>query len=160
MENISVYEPQQFSKVRYAGFLVRFVAYIVDTIVMSFVCAGVIMIFGASFLQANYFNSPEDYNMSSVLRMELVLIAVNWLYFALMESGPNQATLGKMAIGIKVTDLKGNRISFARATGRFFAKGISTLILLIGFLMVIWDPNKQAMHDKLASTLVAHKMKM
>lgn len=160
MENIPDYEPQQFGKVRYAGFSVRLIAYLVDTIVMSFVCFGVMMILGPSFLTSNYFNSPEDYDLSSIFRLEVILIIINWLYFALMESSVNQATLGKLALGIKVTDLNGNRISFARATGRFFAKIISGLILFIGYLMVIWDPNKQALHDKLANTFVVHKMMM
>ena len=64
------------------------------------------------------------------------------------------ATPGKMACGIKVTDLDGRRISFGRATGRFFGKILSTLILLIGFLMQPFTARKQALHDILAGTLV------
>jgi uncharacterized RDD family membrane protein YckC len=160
LEETTVYQPQQFNKIRYAGFLIRLVAYIVDSIVMCFIFIGIMTIFGVSWTQDIYFNSPDDYNMSASLMPNLILIAIGWLYFALMESGPNQATLGKMAIGIKVTDINGNRISFPKATGRFFSKIVSTLILFIGYLMVIWDPKKQALHDKLAGTLVIHKMMM
>ena len=84
-----------------------------------------------------------------------ISIAVNWLYYALMESGPMQATLGKRALGLKVvSDKDGGRISFGQATGRYFGKIISMLILCIGYLMVLWDEKKQALHDKMASTLV------
>ena len=81
-------------------------------------------------------------------------MVVSWLYFALLESSPKQATLGKMALGIKVTDLDGNRISFGRATGRFFAKIISGVILMIGYIMAAFTAKKQALHDIIASTLV------
>ena len=59
-----------------------------------------------------------------------------------------------MALGMKVTDLAGNRISFLRATGRYFAKIISALILFIGFIMVAFTEKKQGLHDMIAGTLV------
>ena len=79
---------------------------------------------------------------------------MQWLYFALLESSAKQGTLGKMALGIRVTDLDGNRISFGRATGRYFAKFISAIILYIGFIMAAFTAKKQALHDIIASTLV------
>jgi uncharacterized RDD family membrane protein YckC len=79
---------------------------------------------------------------------------VSWLYSALMERSSKQATLGKMALGIRVTDLDGNRIGFGKATGRYFAKILSALILGIGFLMVAFTQRKQGLHDMLAGTLV------
>tara|TARA_B100001245_G_C22536040_1_gene269160 strand:- start:219 stop:485 length:267 start_codon:yes stop_codon:yes gene_type:complete len=80
-----------------------------------------------------------------------------WIYFAVMESSPTQGTLGKMAIGIKVTDLEGSRISFGRASGRHFGKLISGLILQMGFVMVAFTKKKQGLHDKMASCLVVNK---
>jgi uncharacterized RDD family membrane protein YckC len=71
-----------------------------------------------------------------------------------MESSSKQATLGKMALALKVTDLQGRRISFARATGRHFAKIISGMILLIGYIMAGFTERKQALHDMIAGTLV------
>jgi len=71
-----------------------------------------------------------------------------------MESSESQATLGKRAVSIKVTDMNGNRISFGRATGRDFAKIISGLPLFIGFMMAGWTSKKQALHDMIAETLV------
>ena len=85
----------------------------------------------------------------------LILFVGNWLYFALMESSDHQATLGKMAIGIAVTNLNGQRITFARASGRYFAKMISSLISFqIGYIMVGFTERKQALHDLIASCLV------
>jgi uncharacterized RDD family membrane protein YckC len=80
-----------------------------------------------------------------------------WIYEAIMLSSEQQATLGKMAMGIMVTDLAGRRITFARATGRHFAKWISALILGIGFLMAAFSEKKQALHDMMAETLVVTK---
>jgi uncharacterized RDD family membrane protein YckC len=95
----------------------------------------------------------------ALLAYSLVFIALAgpWLYFALMESSKTQGTIGKMAIGIRVTDLNGNRLTFGRATGRCFAKILSTMILLIGFIMAAFTPMKQALHDAISGTLVLSK---
>lgn len=82
---------------------------------------------------------------------------LNWLYHALMESSAKQATLGKMLLKLKVTDLNGQRISFWKATVRHFSKILSTLILLVGYLMVGWTKKKQALHDKIAGCLVVRQ---
>jgi uncharacterized RDD family membrane protein YckC/Tfp pilus assembly protein PilE len=84
----------------------------------------------------------------------LVLIIIWWLYKASMESSGYQATLGKRAVGIKVTDEYGERISFLRATGRHFASFFSAILLGIGFLMAGLTKKRQALHDMMASTLV------
>lgn len=81
-------------------------------------------------------------------------IIVSWLYYAVQESGTAQATIGKKATGLKVTSMTGERISFAQATGRYFGKIVSTLILFIGYFMMLWDVKKQTLHDKMAGTLV------
>jgi uncharacterized RDD family membrane protein YckC len=77
-----------------------------------------------------------------------------------MESAPQQATLGKMALGLKVTDLQGEPISFARATGRYFGKIVSSLIFFVGFMMTGWTEKKQALHDIMAGTLVVKKQSL
>ncbi|MER3416968.1 MAG: hypothetical protein C4297_12250 [Gemmataceae bacterium] len=74
-----------------------------------------------------------------------------------MESSRTQATLGKMALGITVTDLEGNRIGFGKATGRFFGKIISALIFYIGFVMAAFTEKKQGLHDMMAGCLVVNK---
>jgi uncharacterized RDD family membrane protein YckC len=88
---------------------------------------------------------------------DLAVLVIDWLYFAYQESSPAQATIGKRALGIKVTDVQGNRISFARASGRYFAKILSTLTLFIGFIMAAFTAKKQALHDMIADTLVVNR---
>jgi uncharacterized RDD family membrane protein YckC len=102
------------------------------------------------------FTGPDTWwqNPSRGATAYTISTVISWLYYALMESSAKQATLGKMAIGIVVTDLDGHRISFGRATGRYFGKILSGLILGIGFLMAAFTEKKQALHDILASTLV------
>jgi uncharacterized RDD family membrane protein YckC len=120
----------------YAGFWRRFFALILDTFVLS----------------------AADLFVHLILRSEtsisLMNITIAWLYFALMESSIHQATLGKMAMGIHVTDMGEGRISFARATGRHFAKIISGLTLGIGYIMAAFTERKQALHDMMAGCLV------
>lgn len=81
-------------------------------------------------------------------------VAIFWLYFAIMESSARRATLGKRAFGIRVTDLRGGRISFSQATSRFFAKLFSVVSLGLGFLMAGVTRRKQALHDMVSASLV------
>lgn len=101
------------------------------------------------YVQDNFLVIALFYSLSKLL--------VLYPYFALMESSRLQATIGKLILGIKVTDTFGRRISFARASGRFFGKLLSGQILLIGYLMAAWTAKKQALHDVLAGTLVINK---
>ena len=80
-----------------------------------------------------------------------------WLYFALQESSVYQATLGKRALQIYVTDIYGRRLSFARATGRHFAKFISFITLCIGYIIAAFSERKQGLHDLMAETLVLRR---
>lgn len=84
----------------------------------------------------------------------LMLFAGRWLYYALMESSNWQATLGKRAFGIKVTDDAGRRVSFGIATGRYFGAAISNMILYVGYMLAGWTARKQALHDLMAGTCV------
>jgi uncharacterized RDD family membrane protein YckC len=93
--------------------------------------------------------------LSLILTLAAIAAVAKWLYFAYLESGEKQATWGKQALGIYVTDLAGQRVTFGRATGRFFAKIVSGLIPLgIGFVMAGFTERRQALHDMIASTLV------
>jgi len=83
-----------------------------------------------------------------------IAIIIGWLYSAILESGENQATFGKKALGLKVVNADGQRISFGQATGRHFGKYVSAIILLIGYFMMLWDDKKQTLHDKMAGTFV------
>jgi len=86
----------------------------------------------------------------------LIKLFVAYPYFALLESSHWQGTLGKLALRIKVTDLTGNRISFARATGRYFCKIISSVEFMVGYIISFSD-QRQTIHDYLSGTLVVRK---
>jgi uncharacterized RDD family membrane protein YckC len=83
-------------------------------------------------------------------------ITFDWLYFAVQESGSHQATFGKRACGIIVTDSEGKRITFGRATGRFLGKLLSS-IFCISFIIVAFTSKKQGLHDFLADTVVVSR---
>ena len=134
--------------VRYGGFWKRFVAAIIDGILTA------IVTFIVGFIIGFVFASGGVSEAAAVGFAQLAGIAISWIYFAGMESSSSQATLGKQAMGIRVSDLQGHRISFGRATGRHFAKIISILILLIGYLMIAFTEKKQGLHDKMAGCLV------
>jgi uncharacterized RDD family membrane protein YckC len=133
----------------YAGFWWRFLAYIIDGVILNVINYALGFAVGMLFFSRN----PEGAGLAG----GLVGIASTWLYYGLMESSSNQGTLGKMACGLKVTDLNGERISFGKASGRFFGMIISGMILLIGYLMCIWTERKQCLHDIMAGTLVIKK---
>jgi uncharacterized RDD family membrane protein YckC len=141
--------------VGYGGFWIRVVAAIIDAVIMRVVVAPVGMIFGGLGMAGMMSGIPHRGLRILGGGVTIVLLIFgSWLYEAFMESSSYQATLGKMIFGMKVTDLNGNRISFERATGRHFAKWLSTLIMGIGYIMVGFTERKQGLHDLLAGTLV------
>jgi uncharacterized RDD family membrane protein YckC len=81
---------------------------------------------------------------------------MGWLYHSLLESGNGQATLGKKGLGIRVTNMNGGRLSFGQATGRYFGKWISAVLLFFGYFMMLWDKKSQTLHDKMAGALVVN----
>ncbi len=164
METLS----QPNSQVNYAGFWLRFVAYLIDDLIIGaigfFVALpfiGGIIFSGISMEHLNNSDAGTFLGVAgilgSVLGLILSSIAVGWLYFALMESSKNQATLGKMALGLKVTDMEGNPVSFGRASLRYFGKILSGMIMMIGYIMAGFTEKKQALHDIIAGCLVVIK---
>jgi len=133
----------------HAGFWRRCAAYVIDYAINFAIAFAV----GA----AAGFARPGAGPASSEPVGVLVGLVIGWLYFALQESSATQATLGKRALGIKVTDDYGRRIGFGRATGRFFGKLLSSLILAVGYMLAGWTERKQALHDMLAGTLVVFR---
>jgi uncharacterized RDD family membrane protein YckC len=156
-------------QVLYAGFWLRFVAYLIDAIIIGIpfaVVFGVLAVAtGASGALSNIHPGEEPpealialLGVGFIFSLVLVALIGGWLYYALMESSSWQATLGKRALGLYVTDLEGRRISFARASGRYFAKFITGLIpLAIGYIMAGFTAKKQALHDMIAGCLVLRK---
>lgn len=139
---------------RYAGFWRRFFASCID---------GIFLVIAARlFVSVTY--AIVDVNVFDVISVLIwwavflgLIILISWLYYACQESSRHQATIGKRALGMIVTDRQGNRISFGRATGRFFSRYISILSLLIGYLIQPFTRKRQALHDKIAGTLVVRK---
>ncbi len=149
--------PRRFEP-EYMGFWIRVAASLIDGAVLYFANILLTSLFmGSLFLNPDSISDNPDSLISRMLPMYSIMIAINWLYYALMESSANQGTLGKMAVGIKVCDMQGERISFGQATGRYFAKILSSLILLIGYIMVAFTEKKQGLHDMIAGTLVVRK---
>jgi uncharacterized RDD family membrane protein YckC len=156
---------QATSQFQYAGFWRRFVAMIIDGLIFSplFVIFFALSGLGGGLLGAIAGGDHDPSGFGAAMLAlgigvgVLVLFLGSWLYHTMMEASRHQATLGKMVLGIKVTDLKGNRISFARANGRFFGKCVSGAIMNIGYLMAAFTEKKQALHDMLAGCLVILK---
>ncbi len=156
------------SNTNYAGFWLRFVAIIIDAIIVgaisSFIIVPLLGALGLGVASMDPSSMNEDDAMALIGMLsgamgaiQIVNIVIYWLYFALMESSPRQATIGKMALGLKVTDADGNRIDFLKASIRYVGKIISSMILMIGYLMAAFTEKKQALHDIIANTLVVKK---
>ena len=168
-----VYAPAPVTS-QYGGFWIRFVAYFVDSLIVGIPMTVIILIavfaFGAfgglSVLKNLPANPDPDQIQQQIAPMigailgayALVIacgIVIGWLYFALMESSPRQATFGKAMLNLRVTDANGNRLSFAHASGRFFSKIITGMVPFgIGYIMAGFTAKKQALHDFIASTVV------
>ena len=117
----------------HAGFWRRCAAYLIDNLVL-FVPSVIVMLI-------------------PILGI-LIYFVGRWLYYAMMESSPSQATLGKRVMGLIATDGKGQRLSFGQASGRYFAGAISYITLYIGYALAGWTSRKQALHDLIADTCV------
>lgn len=126
----------QSAALPYAGFWMRVGAYFVDLVVL--------------------FIPLFILTLIPILGIITNIVGI-WLYFALQESSERQATIGKRALNIYVTDLQGQRLSFGQATGRHFGKILSALVLGIGYMMAGFTEKKQALHDMLAGTLVRRR---
>lgn len=161
--------------VAYAGFWLRFVAYILDAIILGIPAFFLFIPFFAASGILNSLNSSSPFSpdtfarlmgMRMILRFALMILVAEWLYYALLESSPWQATVGKKILGLYVTDLAGARISFGRATGRYFSMILFRIIPLLG-VFLLWPidcicagftERKQALHDMMASCLVIRKI--
>jgi uncharacterized RDD family membrane protein YckC len=148
--------------VQHAGFWLRLVAYLIDGAILLGVYLVIFFGFGliGGILDgtlSSAASSPTSIGTAGTaasLLAWLVALVGTWLYFSLQESSSYQATPGKRALGVKVVDLEGRRLSFGRATARWFSKILSGLICDIGYLMAGFTERKQALHDMIAGTLV------
>jgi uncharacterized RDD family membrane protein YckC len=165
MENTQIPYQQEPKPVEYAGFWWRFLAYIIDSIIISLISwiliIPILAIFGISLYSMKQSGFDTDNPamliapfLIAIIPMAIITTVAQWLYFALMESSRHQGTVGKLLLKIKVTDTSGNRVYFARATGRYFGKILSGMILLFGYIMAGFTERKQALHDIISNCYV------
>ena len=152
----------------YAGFWIRVGASIVDSLVLA-IPTGIVMVLAFASVLPALAQMGRSANpmlivgvfLPRLLFVMVVLLAGTWLYCSLMESSSWQATVGKKALGLYVTDLDGRRISFGKATGRFLAgRGIGSLVslyYLVDCVLVAFTEKKQALHDIIVGTLVMRR---
>ncbi len=154
--------------VPYAGFWLRFVAYLLDVIIVGIVAVPIVLVLAVATGASAALSSMSDDNPQQALAaagfviflcsLFIILLGGLWLYYALLESSTWQGTVGKKALGLIVTDLDGRRVSFGRATARFFSRLITGLVpLFIGYILAGITAKKQALHDMIAGTLVLRK---
>lgn len=135
-------------RLRFSNFWRRVAAQLFDNLILQ------VIGFGLLFLVLLYV-AP-----SGVSEQQIYIVAavsqflLHWLYYASLESSQLQATFGKLAMELKVTNVVGNRIGFGQASSRYFGKLLSGLIFGIGFLMVGFTEKRQGLHDILADCLV------
>ncbi|MFC0270693.1 RDD family protein [Metabacillus herbersteinensis] len=156
-----------------AGVGTRFLAYLLDSLFIGIplnvlVVVLMFLIFGTSesMEMLLYSETAEteltDAQAAEFLGRIVLFVGLTFIigfagaiaYYAGMHSSKWQATLGKKILGIKVTDLNGNRISFWRALGRLMSMQFLSGILMIGFIITFFTEKKQSLHDLIASTIV------
>lgn len=154
----------------YAGFWLRFVAIIIDGIIIGVVQAFVIVPILAA-IGFSAFSTMESMDMNdpgeaagmfgALMAMMgttwILSIAIQVIYFTVMESSKTQATVGKMALGLKVTDVNGNKLDFTKALIRNLGRILSNMTMLIGYIIAGFTAKKQALHDFIAGTIVVKK---
>jgi uncharacterized RDD family membrane protein YckC len=154
--------------VQFAGFWLRVVAYLIDSIILGLGFGAIFIPFavmtGLTAVLGNIHPGEDPGDVGAALGGTIIVgfvtiaalsVLGSWLYHAKMESSSWQATLGKKALSLRVTDFKGAPITFGRATGRHFAKIITGLIPLgVGFMLAGLTERRQALHDMIASCLV------
>ncbi len=139
----------------YAGFWIRVGAYLIDTIILgvvNFVFGIVLGIIGLSAM------GGDDPSQGMLIQGMLTLINMAiYVFYETFFVGKWGATIGKMACGLKIVTPEGEPISYLRSFGRYFAKIVSSFVLCIGYIMVGFDDEKRALHDRMCSTRVIRK---
>ncbi|KHD84882.1 RDD family protein [Heyndrickxia ginsengihumi] len=150
---------EQQQDIRYAGFWRRFVAYLIDMVILSIPLLIITLaVFCIVAVQIDFSTNKVTINQFFSIGIGyLVIFFVDLilpiLYFAWLESSKWQATIGKRVLGLKVIDTKGNPLTFWRALGRSFAMILSG-IFYIGYIIAAFTERKQTLHDMIAGTSV------
>ncbi len=157
--------------VLYAGFWLRLVADIIDNLILDIPTGFLFFLLFAGMMPMLVSARAQENPMAVVvmflpriLTLALISVVGRWLYWSLMEASTWQATLGKKALGLYVTDMEGRRTTFGRTSGRYWAgRGITIvpylgwLYYLISCIMAGLTERKQALHDMIANCLVLRK---
>ena len=147
----TLYQPAQL-RFNYAGFWIRLGAALIDGVIVFVINYSIG--FGFGLLTGSALGNSQMAQGVAALSSWAIGVVIAWLYFALQQSSPAQASIGQRACGLKTVDDHGHRLSFARASGRYFASLLSGIILYIGYFMMLWTEKNQTLHDIIADTLV------
>jgi uncharacterized RDD family membrane protein YckC len=159
VEPIRKPEPRPADGLSYAPVWRRFVSAMIDVaIVVTFVLPGVLAFFWLAEIVTGWVGmEPDDSRFFAGVGAVLLFLTADWLYNAYMNSSHRRATFGKQFMGLIVTGLYGEEVGFGQATGRYFAKYISTFPLFAGFFITPFTRRKQALHDMVAGTVVVKR---
>ena len=152
--------------VKYGGFWLRFVAYIIDLVIANILCGPLLLLFLPSFAMKDIDPMtpvPIDVVVNLVVEAlwaSLIFVCLIATYEAVFTASKMMATPGKYLLGLVVVDERGKQISFWRGISRHAAKAVSALLLCIGFIMVAFDKRKQGLHDKMVNTLVIKRQSL
>ncbi len=147
----------------YGSIISRFVAFLIDTTILVFWYSVILYSTAENSLQFHTWKQVifegglSAFEVDAMLELffySLYFPVLHWLYYTLLESSPKQATVGKFTLGLKVTDLRGKRISFWHANLRYFCRILSAAPVLLGFILIQFTRRRQALHDYVARTLV------
>ena len=142
----------------FAGFWLRAVAYLIDTVLISLVFGLIASLYPSTFIKYPDATTTSLASLPQLTPIAFVItITATWFYYTVFEASIWQATPGKRVMKLYVSDLSGRRLTFARAAARNLAKMISSLTFLVGYLVAGFTEKKQALHDILASCLVLRK---
>jgi uncharacterized RDD family membrane protein YckC len=154
---------------QYGGFWRRFLAYVLDTLIIGIPLGILYLIYCALIIMNSRKSAPQESSIFAVITngevntltntsyiLFLIGFFISVIYFTGLHASKLQATIGKLAFGLMVVDETGNRITLRRALGRYFAAILST-ILYIGYIIAVFTKRKQAFHDIIARTYVIKK---
>ena len=152
-------QPVVGGEVVYAGFWKRVAAYVIDYFVLlipsTLIGAVLAVALGASMGAAGSGESAIE--VLAQLTSGLINLSISMAYYTWFHASQGGATLGKMAVGIKVVRSNGERLTKARAFGRYWGAMLSSIIFGIGFLMAAFTERKQGLHDMISDTLVVDR---
>lgn len=140
----------------YGGFWMRTAALLIDIVIIWVLVFAILMAVALMHMPASA-ESSQQFGQTLARMWLVVAFLLPTLYFALFESSTRQATPGKLALGLRVTNESGGQISFLRALGRNLGRYLSGLIFYVGYMMAGWTARKQALHDVIATTFVVRK---